>query len=154
MIVAKYKLLEKKNLCKNIGGQMQRMDDRTFGEKISDLVAKFGGSWKFIFSGAIFIFIWMILNSFHSFQWDNYPYILLNLLLSLVAAFQAPFIMMSQRRCEIKQDLIYRSLFREIKDLIETDLALEEVILQQNKTIAEQLIDLKKIVAELQKQKQ
>lgn len=127
------------------------MDDRTFGEKVSDIIARFGGSWKFIFSATAFIFVWMILNSFVCFQWDNYPFILLNLLLSLIAAFQAPFIMMSQRRCEIKQDLIYRSLFQEIKDLIESDLAIEQEIAEQNRLLSQELAEIKKIVTQLRK---
>lgn len=125
-------------------------DGRTFGEKVSDAVAKFGSSWKFIISGLVFVMVWMSLNLIHPIRWDSYPYILLNLFLSLVAAFQAPFIMMSQRRCEIKQDLIYRSLFREIKELVETDLSVEHEIVEQNKMLAEEVAELKKIVKELQ----
>ena len=95
-------------------------DSRTLGEKISDSVAKFGGSWSFIISGFIAISCWVILNIIPFFyHWDDFPFILLNLFLSLVAAFQAPFILMAQRRVELKQDLIYRALFREIKELVE-----------------------------------
>lgn len=128
-------------------------DERTFGERLSDAVAKFGGSWRFIISGLVFVAFWMLLNSIRPLQWDNYPFILLNLMLSLVAAFQAPFIMMSQRRCEIKQDLIYRSLFREIKELVETDLDVEREIKEQNSMLAEEVAELKKIVKELQSNK-
>lgn len=72
----------------------------TMGQKVSDDVARFGGSWGFIF---IFMFVllgWMIVNGLHLFgvNFDNYPYILLNLVLSCVAAIQAPIIMMSQNR--------------------------------------------------------
>ena len=72
----------------------------TFGQKVSDEVARFGGSWGFIF---IFMFVllgWMIVNGLHLFgvDFDNYPFILLNLVLSCVAAIQAPIIMMSQNR--------------------------------------------------------
>jgi uncharacterized membrane protein len=128
---------------------MDTVDERTFGERVSDGVAKFGGSWKFIFTGMGIIAVWMALQLISFLAWDNYPYILLNLVLSLVAAFQAPFIMMSQRRCEIKQDLIYRSLFREIKELVETDLSVEHEIVEQNRLLAEELADLKKIVKQL-----
>lgn len=72
----------------------------TFGESLADNVAKFGGSWRFIIAFSVVIFLWIFLNAtqllFHSF--DPYPYILLNLLLSCVAAMQAPLIMMSQNR--------------------------------------------------------
>lgn len=127
---------------------MDTVDERTFGERVSDDIAKFGGSWRFIFVGFGIIILWMLCQ-FLPIAWDNYPYILLNLVLSLVAAFQAPFIMMSQRRIERHQDLAYRSLFREIKELVETDLSLEHEIVAQNKLLAEELGSLKKIVQEL-----
>jgi uncharacterized membrane protein len=132
---------------------MDTVDERSFGDKVADYVSKFGASWKFIFAGASLILIWIICQSFY-FAWDNYPYILLNLFLSLIAAFQAPFIMMSQRRCEIKQDIIYRGLFREVKELVEADLDMEREIVEQNKTLAEEVAELKKIVCELQNQKE
>lgn len=99
-------------------------DDRTFGEKVSDLISRFGGSWLFILIGMFCSISWVSLNTLAVFDflaWDK-PLILLNLVLSFVAAFQAPFIMMSQRRCELKQDAAYRCLFREIKELVEKDL--------------------------------
>jgi uncharacterized membrane protein len=76
----------------------------TFGERASDKVASFGGSWTFILIFCGVLVIWMALNAsallFKPF--DPYPFILLNLLLSCVAALQAPIIMMSQRRQEAK----------------------------------------------------
>lgn len=122
-------------------------DERTFGEKVSDSVAKFGGSWWFILSGAFIICLWVIVNMIHALawmRWDDYPFILLNLFLSLIAAFQAPFILMAQRRCEIKQDMIYRSLFREIKELVEADLSLEHEIIEKNKSLEYELQNVKK----------
>ncbi|EQA37993.1 PF06210 family protein [Leptospira inadai serovar Lyme str. 10] len=76
----------------------------TFGEKISDQLAEFGGSWTFIFSFFTFILIWISINVGNVFfrPFDVYPFILLNLLLSCVAAIQAPIIMMSQNRQEQK----------------------------------------------------
>lgn len=90
----------------------------TLGEQISDSVAKFGGSWTFILTSGSIIFLWVFINTLPDspIHWDQYPFILLNLFLSLIAAFQAPFIMMSQRRVEIKQDAAYRGLFAEIKN--------------------------------------
>ena len=74
----------------------------TFGEKLSDKISAFGGSWKFINLFMLVLFAWIVLNTFilvtHKF--DPYPYILLNLVLSCVAAIQAPVIMMSQNRQE------------------------------------------------------
>jgi uncharacterized membrane protein len=77
---------------------------RTFGEILSDRIASFGGSWKFIISFGIFIFGWILLNVviIASKPPDPYPFILLNLLLSCIAAFQAPVIMMSQNRVELR----------------------------------------------------
>jgi uncharacterized membrane protein len=93
-------------------------DERTFADKVSDSIAKFGGSWRFILIATSVILIWVFVNTLTLFgflRWDPYPFILLNLFLSLVAAFQAPFIMMSQRRVETKQDMAYRGLFAEMK---------------------------------------
>jgi Predicted membrane protein len=73
---------------------------RTTGQKLADAVAKFGGSWGFIISFAVILVVWMTINVVHLFgiQFDPYPFILLNLFLSCVAAIQAPIIMMSQNR--------------------------------------------------------
>ncbi len=98
------------------------VDQRTFGEKISDAITEFGGSWKFIISFSVVMFGWVLLNTLSLFKvihWDEYPFILLNLVLSFIAAFQAPFIMMSQNRAEAKQDEAYRQLFYEIKELVQ-----------------------------------
>jgi len=76
----------------------------TSGQKIADKVAAFGGSWTFIITFFSFITIWMIINVWllSSRAFDPYPFILLNLLLSCLAAIQAPIIMMSQNRQEEK----------------------------------------------------
>jgi uncharacterized membrane protein len=81
--------------------------DRTFGEKLSDRLAAFGGSWKFLIIFSFFMLCWITINSLVMF-WrpaDPYPFILLNLLLSCLAAVQAPIIMMSQNRQEEKDRL-------------------------------------------------
>jgi uncharacterized membrane protein len=76
----------------------------TFGQRIADKVATFGGSWTFIISFGVFIIIWISLNVFWLLDkgFDPYPFILLNLILSCIAALQAPVIMMSQNRQEEK----------------------------------------------------
>ncbi len=76
----------------------------SWGEKLSDKIAKFGGSWPFIIIFLLFILIWMIINVIilSSRSFDPYPFILLNLVLSCIAAIQAPVIMMSQNRQESK----------------------------------------------------
>ncbi len=75
---------------------------RTFGERAADSIAKFGGSWTFIIFFAVIIASWVTLNSYVLYRssdaFDPYPYILLNLFLSMLAAVQAPVILMSQNR--------------------------------------------------------
>ena len=74
----------------------------TFGQRLADQVATFGGSWMFIIIFAAILFLWVLLNSFilarRGESFDPYPYILLNLFLSMLAAIQAPVILMSQSR--------------------------------------------------------
>lgn len=76
----------------------------TLGQRLADHIADFGGSWTFILMFAVVIFIWFIINSalVIARPFDPYPYILLNLVLSSLAAFQAPVIMMSQNRQEAR----------------------------------------------------
>ena len=75
----------------------------SLGQRASDAVAKFAGSWAFIFSFIAVMLIWMIVNLLlASRAFDAYPFILLNLVLSCIAAVQAPLIMMSQNRQEAK----------------------------------------------------
>jgi len=78
------------------------IQDFTFGQKVADKVATFGGSWTFIISFLSFLLIWIAANVFilSNKGFDPYPFILLNLILSCVAALQAPVIMMSQNRTE------------------------------------------------------
>src|SRR5690242_12880455 len=72
----------------------------TRGQSISDKVARFGGSWSFIISFSLLLFVWIIFNVYAVRKFDPYPFILMNLILSTVAALQAPVIMMSQNRKE------------------------------------------------------
>jgi len=81
-------------------------EEATFGERIADAVARFGGSWNFIISFAIVLVTYSSLNIFLKGRaWDPYPFILLNLFLSMLAAIQAPVIMMSQNRQDTKDRL-------------------------------------------------
>ena len=107
----------------------------TKGQSISDKVAKFGGSWAFIISFFIILFIWILFNTLTPLQdnFDPYPFILMNLILSCIAALQAPVIMMSQNRQEekdrkrgendylinLKSELEIRALHQKIDLLIE-----------------------------------
>ena len=87
------------NITENVGEE----EKPSFGQRAADAVAKFAGSWAFIFSFVAVMVIWMVVNiilATHAF--DAYPFILLNLVLSCIAAIQAPLIMMSQNRQEAK----------------------------------------------------
>lgn len=123
------------------------MDDRSFGQRMADRIAAFGGSWPFIGLFMLFLAGWMITNSVllarHG-AWDRYPYILLNLILSTLAALQAPVIMMSQNRqgerdrlnaandyeVNLKAELEIRALHEKLDALRDADWA-ELVRLQQ-----------------------
>ncbi len=91
-----------KTLTDKIDGEEEKV--LTIGQRIADKVATFGGSWTFIISFGVFIFIWITINVFWLINksFDPYPFILLNLILSCLAALQAPVIMMSQNRQEEK----------------------------------------------------
>ena len=92
----------------------EEADTLTFGERIADKVASFGGSWTFIFMFGAVLLIWVTINSVLLLRrpFDPYPFILLNLFLSMLAAIQAPVIMMSQNRQaakdRLKTDLDYQ----------------------------------------------
>ena len=73
----------------------------TFGQRVSDKLADVAGSWRFIFAFGVVLGVWVLVNTVTLIHhWDAYPYILLNLFLSMLAAIQAPVIMMSQHRQE------------------------------------------------------
>ena len=130
-------------------------DFLTRGQKISDKVARFGGSWAFIISFFIILIIWIVYNTNVATkdEFDPYPFILMNLILSCIAALQAPIIMMSQNRQEekdrkrsendylinLKAELEVRSLHQKI------DLLLEDQIKTLFESQAKQLEILKSI---------
>jgi uncharacterized membrane protein len=95
-------LLEHEILSSNIEAELEQK--WSFGERLADKIAAFGGSWAFLICFGIFLFIWIGVNSL-VLLWrplDPYPFIFLNLILSCLAAIQAPIIMMSQNRQEAK----------------------------------------------------
>jgi uncharacterized membrane protein len=101
------RILEQKHTVRNINKEFD--NQLTLGQRVADKVAAFGGSWTFIIIFASILFTWILLNSFILTQikasFDPYPYILLNLFLSMLAAIQAPIIMMSQNRQAAKDRL-------------------------------------------------
>ena len=131
----------------------------TKGQEISDSVARFGGSWSFIITFFVILILWILFNSFASLKaiFDPYPFILMNLILSCIAALQAPIIMMSQNRQEekdrkrgendylidLKAELEIRALNQKI------DMLLEEQIKILFESQAKQLELLKKIEAKI-----
>jgi uncharacterized membrane protein len=93
------KIRRRERVSKNV--HVIHQEQLTFGQRVSDRLADVAGSWTFIFCFGITLVAWVFLNTaalIH--HWDKYPYILLNLFLSMLAAIQAPVIMMSQKRQE------------------------------------------------------
>ncbi len=115
----------------------------SFGQRMADRIATFGGSWRFLGAFSIFLFIWILFNSlWFLFQpFDPYPFILLNLILSCLAAIQAPIIMMSQNRQEEKDRIRAEHDYKinlkaelEIKLLSEK---MDHLLIHQNKKLLE-----------------
>jgi len=128
-------LLVSQRATRNINVEMERKS--TIGQRIADKVASFGGSWTFIIIYLSFLIAWMAFNTFvlvhygrgeNGAQFDPYPYILLNLMLSMTAALQAPIIMMSQNRAAEKDRLAAEQDF---KVNLKSELMLEEMIRKQ-----------------------
>ena len=148
---------EEKLIIENLLHQPKEIFTR--GQTISDKVASFGGSWKFIITFSLLLFVWILFNTLSPKKedFDPYPFILMNLVLSAIAALQAPIIMMSQNRKEerdrkrsendylinLKAELEVRSLHQKI------DLLLEEQIKVLFDSQAAQLELLKNIEAKL-----
>ena len=99
-------------IAENVEAEFE--DQRTLGERWSDHLATFGGSWTFIIIFGVWLAIWVLFNQTAPAgeRFDPYPYILLNLILSCLAAVQAPIIMMSQKRLEAKDRLRSESDYR------------------------------------------
>ncbi len=128
-------------LSENIQDEIET--ELTFGQKIADNVASFGGSWTFIITFFSFIIIWMFVNVWliATKPFDPYPFILLNLLLSCLAAIQAPIIMMSQNRQEQKDRQRSEQDYKiNLKSELEIKLLGEKIdhlLVHQNKKILE-----------------
>ena len=106
-------------------------DNEKFGDKLADKLTEVAGSWSFIIGFSLFLIIWILLNVYVFINLDPYPFVFLNLLLSCIAALQAPIIMMSQNRAakkdslrslndyktDLKSELILEVLHEQMKDL-------------------------------------
>ena len=123
---------------------------RTVGQKVADQVAAFGGSWKFIILFGVFIFLWILANIYLLLNkgFDPYPFILLNLILSCLAALQAPVIMMSQNRQEEKdRERAKKDYMINLKSELEIRMLhekLDHLIMRQQ----EELIEIQKVQIE------
>ena len=124
---------------------------RTVGQKVADKVAAFGGSWKFIILFGVFILFWILINIyiFLNKGFDPYPFILLNLILSCLAALQAPVIMMSQNRQEEKdRERAKKDYMINLKSELEIRMLhekLDHLIMHQQ----EELIEIQKVQIEM-----
>ncbi len=143
-------MLVSQRATRNINVEME--ERATFGQRVADRVASFGGSWTFIIIYVSFLAGWMALNTFvlihyghgeNGAQYDPYPYILLNLMLSMTAALQAPIIMMSQNRAAEKDRLAAEQDF---KVNLKSELMLEELMRKSQGREAQisQLVELVK----------
>jgi len=128
-------LLVTQRASRNVNEVMEQRS--TIGQRVADRVAAFGGSWTFIFLFGGILITWMVANTLvlayigrgeSGAQWDPYPYILLNLVLSSLAALQAPVIMMSQNRAAEKDRLAAEQDF---KVNLKSELMLEELVRKQ-----------------------
>ncbi len=124
--------------------EKEEAQNMTFGEKLADRFAEIAGSWGFIFFFTLFLILWIVINGvlLKENAIDPYPFILLNLVLSCVAAIQAPIIMMSQNReakkdslrnqndykTDLKSELILEDLHNKIETLINNQIELIKII--------------------------
>lgn len=112
------------------------------GDKIADIITNFAGSWTFILGFVVFLVAWIFLNMYVLTNLDPYPFILLNLLLSCIAALQAPIIMMSQNR-EAKRDTLRSK--NDYRTDLKSELILEELHNKMEKLEKNQKLILKEI---------
>ena len=121
----------------------------TLGQRAADAIAKFAGSWAFIFAFTGVLILWMVVNTIlASNAFDPYPFILLNLVLSCVAAIQAPLIMMSQNRQEekdrrraendykvnLKTEIMIEDLYDKVNAILDRQTALEKQLTEKGES--------------------
>ena len=118
----------------------------TLGQRAADAIAKFAGSWAFIFSFTGGLVLWMVVNALLAARaFDPYPFILLNLVLSCIAAIQAPLIMMSQNRQEEKDR---RRAENDYKVNLKTEIMIEDLYDKVNAILAKQSALEKRLTAQ------
>ncbi len=138
-------LLADSKISQNPAGEREKY---TLGQRAADAIAKFAGSWAFIFSFTGVLVLWMVINVLLALKaFDPYPFILLNLVLSCVAAIQAPLIMMSQNRQEekdrrraendykvnLKTEIMIEDLYDKVTAILARQEALEQALRDREK---------------------
>ena len=124
----------------------------TLGQRSADAIARFAGSWAFIFAFTGVLILWMVINTIlASNAFDPYPFILLNLVLSCVAAIQAPLIMMSQNRQEdkdrrraendykvnLKTEIMIEDLYDKVNAILARQTALEKQLTEKGESVGQ-----------------
>ncbi len=161
--IVKKTIAEESLIINNLLNQPQEILTR--GQSISDKVATFGGSWKFIITFGFILLVWITFNSIALInqRFDPYPFILLNLISSTIAALQAPIIMMSQNRQEekdrkrsendylinLKSELEVRSLHKKIDLLLEEQI---KILFDSQAKQLEILLGIEKKISELKQE--
>ncbi len=150
---------------KNVNEEIE--EQLSFGDRLADKIAEFGGSWAFIIAFGVFLFGWMTMNTIQLwFQpFDMYPFIFLNLMLSTVAAIQAPVIMMSQNRAQridrlkaeldyqvnLKSELMLQELHDKIDELRRTEIRDIQTTAQGHIALEERIKTLEELVKTIEK---
>ena len=143
-------LLADSKISENLAGEKEKY---TIGQQAADAIAKFAGSWAFIFAFTGVLILWMLVNTLLAAKaFDPYPFILLNLVLSCVAAIQAPLIMMSQNRQEekdrrraendyrvnLKTEIMIEDLYDKVNAILARHTSLEKQLAEEDGESTEQ----------------
>lgn len=150
---------------KNVNEEIE--EQLSFGDRLADKIAEFGGSWAFIIAFVTFLFCWMGLNTIQMWirPFDEYPFIFLNLILSTLAAAQAPVIMMSQNRAQkidrlkaeldyqvnLKSELMLQELNDKVDELRRTELREIQTTIQGDTALEERIKTLEELVKTIEK---
>ena len=142
-------LLADSKISENLAGEKEKY---TIGQQAADAIAKFAGSWAFIFAFTGVLILWMLVNTLLAAKaFDPYPFILLNLVLSCVAAIQAPLIMMSQNRQEekdrrraendykvnLKTEIMIEDLYDKVNAILARQTALEKQLTEKGESVGQ-----------------
>jgi uncharacterized membrane protein len=130
------RIASKRNVSRNLNLSLD--ESSTLGERVADQVARWGGSWTFICGFAVFLVAWSLLNTVilaTNARFDPYPFIFLNLILSMLAAVQAPIIMMSQNR-QAARDRMQATMDYEVN--LKAELEIQELTAKVDQLLAAQ----------------